>query len=56
MSPHLQLFARAYQHFPIRLIQPGQQKYLHMGSRILKTMKPGRNDPGIIKDQQIIRP
>ena len=53
MGPHLQFFSGTHQHFPVRIVQAGQQKHFYMGPGILKAVQAGRNHTGIIKDQQI---
>ena len=53
MGPHLQFFSGTHQHFPVCIVQAGQQKHFDMGPGIFKAVQAGRNHTGIIKDQQI---
>ena len=53
LGTNLQLFAGAYQNLPVGCISAGQQKYLNMGTGILRAVQTRRNNAGIVKHQHI---
>ena len=53
LGTNLQLFTGAHQNLPVGCISAGQQKYLDMGTGILRAVQARGNNAGIVKHQHI---